>query len=116
MTQTKNSASRLSNTFRVGAVGVFLITAGALASTAYTHEPNDVAEYNCEDGDRFTVEYRQGHIRLRHGTGVFLLGKDYTDGETRFTDGQMMLNTHGQSATLEPSGPSPRGTCFVMNS
>lgn len=100
---------------RVLAAGVMLLVAGALAGTAYTRDASAVVAYNCEDGDRFTVEYRQGHVRLRHGTGVFLLGKDESSPDIRFSDGHLILHTSDQSATLEPSGPSPRGICHVID-
>jgi len=97
---------------RLALTGLLVVAAGALAGTAYTRDAATVVAYACDDGDRFEIELRQGHVRLRHGTGVFVLGEDDRTSHPRFSDGHRTLQVSGNTATLEPSGPTPRGDCF----
>jgi hypothetical protein len=97
---------------RLALTGLLIAAAGALAGTAYTRDAATVVTYACEDGDRFEIELRPGHVRLRHGTGVFVLGADDQTSHPRFSDGHRVLHLSGNAATLEPSGPRPRGGCL----
>lgn len=97
---------------RLVLTGLLIAAAGALAGTAYTRDAATVVTYACDDGDRFDIELRQGHVRLRHGTGVFVLGEDDQTSQPRYSDGRRVLHLSGNTATLEPSGPTPRGGCL----
>lgn len=96
---------------RFAGFALFLLVASALTTTAYTRDAPMAVTYVCAQGDRFTVEYRENHARLRHGTGIFVLGKEDADDGTRYSDGSLILWTSGAKATLEPSGPTSRGPC-----
>lgn len=96
---------------RIAGLALFLLLASALTTTAYTRDASMTVTYVCAQGDRFSVEYRENHARLRHGTGIFVLGKEDVDNRARYSDGYLTLWTNGEKATLEPSGPTSRGLC-----
>lgn len=99
--------------FRIAGVALFLLVTSALTTTAYTSDAPMPVTYVCAQGDRFTVEYHGQHARLRHGTGVFVLSKEAATDGSRYSDGRLMLWTHGEEATLEPGGPTSRGVCIA---
>lgn len=96
---------------RLAGLALVLLVASALTTTAYTRDAPVAVTYVCEQGDRFTVEHRESHARLRHGTGIFVLGKEDADNGSLYSDGKLTLWTNGEQATLEPSGPTSRGLC-----
>lgn len=98
---------------RLAAVVFFLLIASAVTTTAYTRDAPLAVSYVCAQGDRFTVEYREDHARLRHGTGIFVLGKESADEGSRYSDGNLTLWTNGETATLAPDGPTSRGLCVA---
>jgi hypothetical protein len=104
---------------RRSGIAVLIATAAALATTAYTRDPARAVGFNCEGGDHFIVEFQPGHVRLRHGTGIFSLGQTSAAGMsgtplmTTYTDGKLVLHTDGVRASLERTGMNPRRNCFA---
>jgi hypothetical protein len=100
-------------------IAALIAAAAALATTAYTRDPAQAVGFNCEGGDHFIVEFQPGHVRLRHGTGIFSLGQASAAGTsgaapmTTYTDGQLILHTDGVRASLERTGMNPRRNCLA---
>jgi len=64
--------------------------------------------YVCPDGERFSVDYKRSHARLRNGDGVFSLtadgGMDGGTKERRYSDGNLILSPHDGGAILQRPG------------
>lgn len=92
----------------------FALGTGLLAGSAYTGDAHDTprtVRYVCDDGGRFAAEFESGHVRVRSGTGIFMLAREAADGGARYTDGTLMLWTHGSDATFEHAGVAARSRC-----
>lgn len=87
-----------------------LLTA-TLATTAYTRDSVQSVSYICGDGDRFSVEYRNGQARVRHGIGVFSLTAQSEGEVSRFSDGNLVLVSRNGVATLKHAGPTSSEDC-----
>ena len=109
MTDTRPASStRLPRT--AGITLAMLLTA-SLATTAYTRDTAQSVHYLCEDGDRFSVEYRDGQVRVRHGIGVFSLAAQADGAAGRFSDGNLVLLSNDGVATLKHAGPTSSENC-----
>ncbi|NMF87649.1 MliC family protein [Aromatoleum petrolei] len=88
----------------LAALSAVLIGAGSLAGTAWPREGSRVVSYSCPGGEQFTVEYFDGHVRLRTGAGIFALtGEKTVDGE-KYSDGHTLLSANGDQAALVRPG------------
>lgn len=96
---------------RLAFATALVVAAAVTATTAYTREQSESREYLCDNGDRFVVDFRQGHVRLRHGSGIFVLGKEVSASGNRYSDGYQELWTKGNEARLERIGFDLRGAC-----
>ena len=88
-----------------------LVLSATLATTAYTRDAVQSVHYACEDGDRFSVEYRGDQVRVRHGIGVFALSTHPDGDPNRFSDGNLVLISNNGIATLKHAGPNSSGNC-----
>ncbi|NMG31143.1 MliC family protein [Aromatoleum evansii] len=95
----------------LAALSALLIGAGALAGTAWTSEGSRVVSYTCPGGEQFTVEYLDGHVRLRTGAGIFALTGEKTAGGGKYSDGYTLLSASGDQATLERPGLPDSQAC-----
>lgn len=82
-------------------LSALLIGAGSLAGTAWTREGSRVVSYSCPGGEQFTVEYLEGHVRLRTGAGVFALTAEKSASGAMYSDGYTVLSASGEQAVLE---------------
>lgn len=83
----------------------------AAASAAQGADELKSFRYVCPDGERFSVEYKQSHARLRNGSGVFSLSVDATGRDRRYSDGNLILSPHKGGATLQRSGQATSDDC-----
>lgn len=85
---------------------LILATLISLTAASAAHGAGDMKfeRYVCPDGERFSVEYKQSHARLRNGSGVFSLSMDATGMERRYSDGNLILLPHQGGATLRRTG------------
>lgn len=91
--------------------------AGLIATTAYTRDTPRSASFACDGGDRFTVEFQQGHVRLRNGTGIFALAREASsEPGKRFSDGRTTLWMDGDRATLDHTGFAEPRDCQLDKS
>lgn len=80
-----------------------LTVAATLAGTAYTREAPAMVAFTCPDGERFSVQYLDDHVRVRTGSGIFALAvRESDDGET-YSDGYTRFSMMGATALLERS-------------
>lgn len=96
---------------RVAMVALAMLVTATLATTAYTRDTVQSVNYLCEDGDRFSVEYLDGQVRVRHGIGVFSLSAQSNGATGRFSDGNLVLVSNGGVATLKHAGPTSSENC-----
>lgn len=96
---------------RIAMAALAVLLTATLASTAYTRDSTQSVSYLCEDGDRFSVEYRDGQVRVRHGIGVFALTAQADDDYGRFSDGNLVLVSSDGIATLKHAGPTASKNC-----
>lgn len=109
MTDTRPAAtSRLP---RNTVITLAVLLTASLATTAYTRDTVQSVSYLCEHGDRFSVEYRDGQARVRHGIGVFSLATQTEGDVSRFSDGNLVLVSDRGVATLKHAGPSSSENC-----
>lgn len=101
--------------FQLGALASLTLLAGSLATTAYTRDSARVVRYACSGGEQFTVEYLEGHVRLRTGAGVFALARDSVGTAMRFSDGETVFRTESREAMLERPGLPPASGCRPKN-
>jgi len=85
-----------------------------LATTAYTRETSRTVGYSCPDGERFTVEFLQDHIRLRTGAGIFALAVDPSASGEKYSDGYTVFSAKGSQAQLERPGVAPHTNCMPL--
>lgn len=84
-----------------------------LATTTHGASELKSARYVCEDGERFSVEYKRTHARLRNGSGVFALSMDGGSGSARrYSDGDLTLVPRDGGATLQRSGQTTTHDCL----
>lgn len=88
------------------------ICAAGLASTSHGASELKSARYVCQDGERFSVEYKRTHARLRNGSGVFALSADGGGNARRYSDGDLTLVPRDGGATLQRSGQSTASDCL----
>lgn len=91
-----------------------VLGSGLLAGSAYTgntHETPRTVRYECDDGGRFAAEFDAGHVRVRSGTGIFMLVRQPADAGTQYSDGTLMLWTDGLDTTFEHAGIAARSHC-----
>jgi hypothetical protein len=67
--------------------------------------------YVCPDGERFSVEYKRSHARLRNGSGVFSLSAE-DNASDRYSDGNLVLSPHDGGATLQRAGQTTPYDCL----
>src|SRR5574340_1319995 len=85
-----------------------LITLGvAGTSIGAATGSNHVVRYVCPDGERFSVEYKRSHARLRNGSGVFSLTAD-GGASSRYSDGSLTLSPHDGGVLLQRAGQNTR--------
>ncbi len=96
---------------RIAVVALSMLLTATLATTAYTRDTAQSVNYLCEDGDRFSVEYRDGQVRVRHGIGVFSLAAQADGAVGRFSDGNLVLLSNNGIATLKHAGPTSSENC-----
>ncbi len=85
-----------------------------LATTAYTRETSQTIGYACPDGERFTVEFHQDHVRLRTGAGIFALAADPSAAGEKYSDGYTVFTADGSQAQLERPGVAPHTNCHPL--
>lgn len=85
-----------------------------LATTAYTRETSPTIGYSCPDGERFTVEFHQDHVRLRTGAGIFALAADPSAAGEKYSDGYTVFSAKGSQAQLERPGLAPHTNCLPL--
>lgn len=85
-----------------------------LASTAYTRETSRTVGYACVDGERFTVEYLQDHVRLRTGAGIFALTVTPSGSGEKYSDGYIAFAAKGSKARLERPGLETHTECTAL--
>jgi membrane-bound inhibitor of C-type lysozyme len=95
----------------IAALAGLVAAAGMLASTAYTRETPRTIGYVCPDGERFTVEFLQDHIRLRTGVGIFALRSEAAGSGEKYSDGRTVFWSKGSSARLERPGLDAHTDC-----
>jgi membrane-bound inhibitor of C-type lysozyme len=88
--------------FRLPALA--LLAATVLATATPSSDASDTVHYACADGERFSVETRNDHLRLRDGSGVFALSTAPAKEGERFTDGNTVFWDLGKEAVLERRG------------
>jgi len=96
---------------RIGAVAVLIAAASVVASSAYTRDSVRAVRYVCGNGERFSVEFLSGHVRLRTGAGIFALTSETAGNATRYTDGRTAFWTQGEQAMLERPGLATPDGC-----
>ena len=99
---------------QLAALSALLIGAGSLAGTAWTREGSRVVSYACPGGEQFTVEYFDGHVRLRTGAGIFALTGVKTSGGERYSDGHTLLSASGDQAELARPGLPDSQACRAI--
>lgn len=89
-----------------------LITLGVAGTSIGAGNTNNQAvSYVCPDGERFSVEYKRSHARLRNGSGVFSLAAD-GDASSRYSDGNLTLSPHDRGVLLQRTGQSTVDDCL----
>lgn len=96
---------------RIAALVVLLAAASFVASRAYTGDSARAVRYECGDGERFSVDYLAGHVRLRTGAGVFALAGEQEGDAARYTDGHTAFWIEGEKAMLERPGLAMPADC-----
>jgi membrane-bound inhibitor of C-type lysozyme len=96
---------------RIAAVAVLIAAASVVASSAYTRDSVRAVRYVCGNGERFSVEFLSGHIRLRTGAGIFALTGEPAEDATRYTDGRTAFWLQGEQAMLERPGLAMPAGC-----
>ncbi len=90
----------------LGALIPLLLAAGAIAGSGAGEGPRSSTAFVCPDGDRFTVDFHPGHVRLRHGSGVFALSRETADKTERYSDGRHTLWLDKDGARIEGAAGS----------
>ncbi len=92
-------------------VTAIALIAGALAAgTAWTSGDSDSRRgFLCDNGDRFVVQFLADHVRLRHGSGIFVLTE--VESGRVWSDGQRVLQTDRSAAALELPGNEQAQAC-----
>lgn len=96
---------------RIAVFITLLAAAGMLAGNAYTREEVEVITYACQDGDRFSVEFQQTHVRLRTGAGIFALPRQSSDSPNSYSDGRTTFSTRGDTSVLIRPGMDTEQDC-----
>ena len=96
---------------RIAVLAALIAAAGMVASTAYTREATRVVSYTCPAGERFSVEFLSGHVRLRTGAGIFALAKQPAASGAKYSDGRTVFWTKGSEALLERPGLAANTHC-----
>lgn len=99
---------------QLAALSALLIGAGSLAGTAWTRDGSRIVSYTCPGGEQFTVEYFEGHVRLRTGAGIFALTSEKTAKGEKYSDGYTVLSATGDQAVLERPGLPESPTCSAL--
>lgn len=86
-----------------------LLPLGA-AGTSFGADEVRSVRYVCPGGERFSVEYKRSHARLRNGSGVFSLSAD-EKAEGSYSDGNLTLSPHDGGATLHRAGQTTADDC-----
>ncbi len=102
MHTSKTAAPRLSP--RILSAGLAMLATALATGTAYTRDGTAEVAFVCESGTRFSVQFHNDHVRLRNGAGVFSLGLESARTGTRYTDGNNVFWTDGETARLESPG------------
>lgn len=87
-----------------------LLTLGLAGSSIGASDNNQFVRYVCPDGERFSVEYKRSHARLRNGSGVFSLSAD-GKASGRYSDGNLILSPHDGGAMLQRAGQATPDDC-----
>lgn len=87
-----------------------LLTLGAAGPSIAADELKS-ARYVCPDGERFSVEYKASHARLRNSSGVFTLTADGNANARRYSDGTLVLSPHDGGAMLQRVGQPVPDDC-----
>lgn len=99
---------------QLAALSALLIGAGSLAGTAWTRDGSRVVSYTCPGGEQFTVEYFEGHVRLRTGAGIFALTGEKSASGEKYSDGYTVLSASGDLAVLERPGLPESQACSAI--
>lgn len=81
-----------------------LVAIGAASTGIAAADDLQSVRYVCPDGERFSVEYKASHARLRNSTGVFSLSADGGTDSHRYSDGNLILSPHDGGVTLQRNG------------
>lgn len=87
-----------------------LLALGLAGRSIGASDNNQFVRYVCPDGERFSVEYKRSHARLRNGSGVFSLSADGKAGG-RYSDGNLTLSPHDGGAMLQRAGQAIPDDC-----
>ncbi|NLF54635.1 MAG: lysozyme inhibitor [Thauera phenolivorans] len=90
---------------------ILLLAATTVANVTRAGDAGETTDYACAHGERFTVETRTGHLRLRDGSGVFALSSAPAERGERYTDGNTVFWDLGEEAILERRGRSAITGC-----
>lgn len=82
-----------------------------LAGTSIGADELQSVRYVCPDGERFSVDYKRSHARLRNGSGVFSLAAEEQGSTRRYSDGTLTLSPHDGGATLQRAGQATPDDC-----
>lgn len=122
MPHTVSKRSTIGLPSKLAGLTLLLVTAGALASSAFQREDASPADFICEDGFRFMVEAYDDHLRLRTGSGVFALvqeaaqsGEQNFAAMRRYSDGNNVLWTDGQQARLQTHAADDYHACEISS-
>jgi hypothetical protein len=99
---------------------ILSVALGALAgltfvTAAYTRDTQHPGQFVCPGGERFSVEFKGTHVRLRTGSGIFSLAPAEDQGG-RYSDGNLAFRLDGDKATLERTGLPPLHGCMAEQS
>lgn len=89
---------------RILAATVIATLTTSIASTAWTRDDGATDNYNCGNGERFTIEHHSNHVRLRTGAGIFSLTSVPAPMGDKYSDGQTVFWDNGKDAVLERAG------------
>ena len=90
---------------------LLMLAATTLANVTRAGDTGATTDYACAHGERFTVENRTGHLRLRDGSGVFALSSSPAERGERYTDGNTVFWDLGEEAMLERRGRAAIAGC-----
>lgn len=102
----------LSTLPRIGLIAGVFLTATGIATSAYTVEPMmRTTSFICNNGEKISVEFKQDHVRLRNGSGVFALSHTNADGDSAYSDGSLIFINEGDHAQIGRIGAHTRSEC-----